>query len=121
MRAESCHDHHDGDVAEGESQNAMQGGQDQVEAYAVGEGIGFPADPFKGARSGRTNLTRRKGSRSKVDATGVAVFLLTMSGMDPLMVRIQDGITSGRLPKADCVVTWYGEGRGQHCTACDQR
>jgi hypothetical protein len=41
--------------------------------------------------------------------------------MDPLMERIQEGVTAGRLPSIDCIVTWYGPGRGQHCAACDQR
>jgi hypothetical protein len=41
--------------------------------------------------------------------------------MDPLMRRIQDSITSGRLPSTQCVATWYGPGHGQRCRACDQR
>ena len=51
----------------------------------------------------------------------VAAFLLLPTSMDPLMARIQEGVTCGRLPKVDCVVTWYGQGRGQLCAACDQR
>lgn len=43
------------------------------------------------------------------------------SGQEGLRVRIQDLITGGTLPCDDCVVTWYGEGRGRHCAACDQR
>jgi hypothetical protein len=39
---------------------------------------------------------------------------------DPL-ARIQEGIACGRLPIVDCVVTWYGPGRGQRCAACDRR
>jgi hypothetical protein len=38
-----------------------------------------------------------------------------------LLVRIQQLMAAGTLPCEDCVVTWYGSGRGRHCAACDQR
>lgn len=44
-----------------------------------------------------------------------------MTDVDPLRVRIQDLVSSGGLPCEDCLVAWYGEGRGQRCAACDQR
>jgi hypothetical protein len=40
---------------------------------------------------------------------------------EPLLSRIQDGIACGALPSVDCLVTWYGQGRGQLCGACNQR
>jgi hypothetical protein len=39
---------------------------------------------------------------------------------DALRVRIQDLMTAGTLPCEDCVVTWYGDGRGRRCAACEQ-
>jgi hypothetical protein len=44
-----------------------------------------------------------------------------MTDMDPLRVRIQALVSSGGLPCEDCLVTWYGEGRGRRCAACDRR
>jgi hypothetical protein len=41
--------------------------------------------------------------------------------MNQLRAMIQESVTCGRLPKVDCVVTWYGLGRGQLCAACNQR
>jgi hypothetical protein len=41
--------------------------------------------------------------------------------MDLLTLRIQDRIRTGRLPGGDCAATWYREGRGQRCAACDER
>ena len=38
-----------------------------------------------------------------------------------LRVRVQELVTAGHLPCEDCLVTWYGEGRGRRCAACDQR
>jgi hypothetical protein len=39
---------------------------------------------------------------------------------DALQTRIQSLITAGNLPCEDCVVTWYGDGRGRRCAACDR-
>jgi hypothetical protein len=41
--------------------------------------------------------------------------------IDSLRVRVQELVTTGGLPCQDCLVTWYGEGRGHRCAACDQR
>jgi hypothetical protein len=41
--------------------------------------------------------------------------------MDELRGRVQEGIRNGRLPKIDCLVTWFGIGRGQICAACASR
>lgn len=40
---------------------------------------------------------------------------------DALHARIQSLVTTGGLPCEDCVVAWYGEGRGRHCAACGER
>jgi hypothetical protein len=40
---------------------------------------------------------------------------------EPLRVRIQELMEAGSLPCEDCLVTWYGAGRGRRCAACDQR
>ena len=40
---------------------------------------------------------------------------------EALRVRIQELMSAGTLPCEDCVVTWYGRGRGRRCAACDQR
>jgi len=39
----------------------------------------------------------------------------------PLLIRIKEGMAAGTLPCEDCVVTWYGPGRGRRCAACDER
>ena len=44
-----------------------------------------------------------------------------MSAAPELLARIQQRMSDGTLPCADCVVTWYGPGRGRHCAACDRR
>jgi hypothetical protein len=44
-----------------------------------------------------------------------------MTEADLLHVRVRDLMTDGHLPCEDCLVTWYGEGRGRWCAACDQR
>jgi hypothetical protein len=41
--------------------------------------------------------------------------------MDALRTRIEEGIRDGSLPATDCLVTWYGRGRGQVCVVCSQR
>jgi hypothetical protein len=38
-----------------------------------------------------------------------------------LTVHVRELISAGALPCEDCVVTWYGPGRGRHCSACGQR
>jgi hypothetical protein len=38
-----------------------------------------------------------------------------------LLERIQQRMAVGTLPCEDCVVTWYGSGRGRRCAACDRR
>jgi hypothetical protein len=44
------------------------------------------------------------------------------SGMnDPLRSQIRDKMSSGDLPRENCVVTLYAAGRGEHCAACGQR
>ena len=40
---------------------------------------------------------------------------------EALRVHIQALMSAGTLPCEDCVVTWYGRGRGRRCSACDQR
>jgi hypothetical protein len=37
-----------------------------------------------------------------------------------LVLRITERMTAGTLPCVDCVVTWFGSGRGRPCTVCDQ-
>ena len=44
-----------------------------------------------------------------------------MTGIDSLRSRIRDLVTAGDLPCDDCVVAWYGDGRGRRCAGCDQR
>jgi hypothetical protein len=44
-----------------------------------------------------------------------------VSAPQELLSRIQQRMTAGTLPCVDCVVTWYGPGRGRHCAACDHR
>jgi hypothetical protein len=39
---------------------------------------------------------------------------------DELVLRITERMAAGTLPCEDCVVTWYGQGRGRPCAACDQ-
>jgi hypothetical protein len=41
--------------------------------------------------------------------------------MDPLETTIQEAMTRGRLPRIDCLATWFGSGRGQRCAGCDER
>lgn len=41
--------------------------------------------------------------------------------MDDLRTRIRTSIRDGCLPGVDCLVTWYGPGRGQLCEACGHR
>jgi hypothetical protein len=41
--------------------------------------------------------------------------------MDALQTRIQEGIRDGSLPSVECLVAWYGPGRGQLCGACAER
>ena len=41
--------------------------------------------------------------------------------MDNLRTRIQDDIRDGLLPNVDCLVTWFGPGRGEVCVACAGR
>jgi hypothetical protein len=41
--------------------------------------------------------------------------------MDRSLESIREGIACGKLPGVDCVVAWYGPGRGQHCAVCDRR
>lgn len=38
-----------------------------------------------------------------------------------LRARITERIASGALPRENCLVTWYGPGRGNRCVACDER
>ena len=38
-----------------------------------------------------------------------------------LRARIKALLACGALPGEDCVVTWYGPGRGNRCAACDER
>jgi hypothetical protein len=44
----------------------------------------------------------------------------TMSGND-LVLRITERMSAGALPCVDCVVTWYGPGRGRPCAVCDEQ
>jgi hypothetical protein len=39
---------------------------------------------------------------------------------DELVLRITEQIAAGTLPCEDCVVTWWGQGRGRPCAACHQ-
>lgn len=41
--------------------------------------------------------------------------------MDDLRARIRDYVRDGLLPSADCLIAWYGPGRGQVCEACTGR
>jgi hypothetical protein len=41
--------------------------------------------------------------------------------MDDDLAGIREYIATGKLPKEDCAVTWYGPGRGARCAACDRR
>lgn len=38
-----------------------------------------------------------------------------------LLARITERVGAGTLPREDCVVTWYGPGRGRRCAVCDER
>ena len=40
---------------------------------------------------------------------------------ESLRLHIQERMSAGTLPCEDCVVAWYGHGRGSRCAACDQR
>ena len=40
---------------------------------------------------------------------------------EALRVHVQGLMSAGSLPCEDCVVTWYGRGRGRRCAVCDQR
>ena len=44
-----------------------------------------------------------------------------MSALPDLLTQIRQRMAVGTLPCDDCVVTWYGAGRGRRCAACDQR
>ena len=41
--------------------------------------------------------------------------------MDDLRTRIREGVRDGSLPSVECLVAWYGPGRGQLCGACSER
>jgi hypothetical protein len=43
-----------------------------------------------------------------------------MNNPGALLVRIQERMGAGTLPCEDCVVTWYGPGRGLPCAVCDR-
>ena len=44
-----------------------------------------------------------------------------MSEIEPLRVRVKEMMTAGTLPCEDCLVTWYGGGRGRRCAVCERR
>jgi hypothetical protein len=41
--------------------------------------------------------------------------------MDDLGTRIREGLRDGSLPSVECLVAWYGFGRGQLCGMCSER
>jgi hypothetical protein len=41
--------------------------------------------------------------------------------MDNLRERIRNGIEKGRVPSVECLVTWFGPGRGEVCVVCSSR
>jgi hypothetical protein len=41
--------------------------------------------------------------------------------MDDLRTRIQEYIRDGLLPSDQCLIAWYGPGRGQICEVCTGR
>ena len=47
--------------------------------------------------------------------------LRTPQAMDDLRTRIRDRIRDGSLPGVQCLVAWFGSGRGQRCGACTER
>jgi hypothetical protein len=38
-----------------------------------------------------------------------------------LRLNVTERMAAGKLPVADCLVTWYGSGFGQECAVCDAR
>ena len=36
-----------------------------------------------------------------------------------LVVRIAERMITGALPCRDCLVAWFGQGRGHQCAVCD--
>ena len=51
----------------------------------------------------------------------LAISLLPWVGMVPLEATIRKAIISGRLPRVDCLATWFSSGRGQRCAGCGKR
>jgi hypothetical protein len=41
--------------------------------------------------------------------------------MDKMRTHIRESVQDGRLPSADCLVTWFGHGRGELCAVCARR
>jgi hypothetical protein len=37
-----------------------------------------------------------------------------------VVVRIRERMRAGTLPSQDCLVTWFGHGRGRPCAVCDE-
>ena len=37
-----------------------------------------------------------------------------------MVVRIGQRMSAGTLPCRDCLVTWFGQGRGHPCAVCDE-
>jgi hypothetical protein len=41
--------------------------------------------------------------------------------MTDLTARVRKGLQDGHLPRTDCLVTWFGPGRGEICAVCAGR
>jgi hypothetical protein len=41
--------------------------------------------------------------------------------MNDLTTRVRNGLQDGRLPRTDCLVAWFGPGRGEICVVCAAR
>jgi hypothetical protein len=39
---------------------------------------------------------------------------------EALIARIEAGMSAGTVPCQDCLVTWFGEGRGHRCVVCEE-